>query len=63
MESLSFFARDSRCIDTRMPKLVLLDVVVDAFEALEAFEEFICLIGVVQVGKVFPFDVESLIRG
>lgn len=40
--------------------LVSLDIVVDAFETFETLEEFIGFVCVVEVGKIFPFDVEAL---
>lgn len=36
------------------------NVVFDFFETLVVFEEGICFVGVVNVGVVFPFDMESL---
>ena len=47
MESFAVFLRNSRSIDTGLPYFVGLDVIVDAFEATETFEEFICFVGVV----------------
>jgi len=43
-----------------LPYFVCLDVIVNPFEAPETLEELICLVGVVEVGEIFPLDVKSL---
>ena len=62
MESFAVFLRNSRSIDTGLPYFVGLDVIVDAFEAPEALEEFIGFVCVVEMGKVFPLDMEALAK-
>ena len=44
----------------RLPDLVRLDVVIDALVALEALQEFVRLVGVVQMREILPFDVGAL---
>lgn len=36
------------------------DVIVNAFEAFEALKEFVCFVGIMKMGEIFPFDVEAL---
>lgn len=36
------------------------DIVVHALHAFVALQEFVCLVSVVQMGEIFPFDVETL---
>jgi len=59
-ESLTVFLRYPWSIEARLPYFVCLDVIVNPFEAPEALQEFICLVGVVEVGEIFPLDVKSL---
>ena len=40
--------------------LVRLDVIINAFEAFEPLQELVHFVGVVQVGEILPFDVETL---
>jgi len=54
------FLRYPWSIDARLPYFVCLDVIVNPFEALEALQEFICLVNIVGVGEIFPLDVKSL---
>lgn len=56
----SVLAGNIRSSQAGLPYLVRLDVVVNPFESLEAFEEFVGLVSVVKMGKVFPFNMEAL---
>jgi hypothetical protein len=62
LQRLDVLTADTWRVDARLPLLVRLDVVVDALQPLEALEEVVCLVCVVQMRKVFPFDVEALLK-
>lgn len=59
-QHLVVFAREVRRREPFLVRLVRLDVVVDALEAFEALEELVHLVGVVEMGEVLPFNVETL---
>lgn len=60
VEGFAVFLRNTGSVDTSLPDLVGFDVIVNTFKAPEALEELISLVCVVEMGKVFPFDMKAL---
>ena len=60
MKSFYVFLSQTRSSEPGLPNLVSLDVIIDALQSFETFEELINLVGVMKVGEVFPFDVIAL---
>src|SRR5882757_9064722 len=60
MKSLNFLSGESWCLDSRLPHLICFDVIVDTLESSEAFKKFVSLVRIMEMRKVFPFDMEAL---
>ena len=60
MKSLNIFPGESWCLDSRLPDLICFDVVVDTLESPKAFKKFVRLVRVMEMRKVFPFDMIAL---
>jgi len=59
-KSFCVFARKTRGVEARLINLVGLDVIIDTFEAFKSLEKLVGFVSVVQMRKVFPFDMETL---
>ena len=60
LERLDVLAGDAWGIEPHLVHFVGFDVVIDALETLVALQELVGLVGVVEMGKSFPLDVEAL---
>lgn len=60
VQGFGIFSRKTGCFQSRLPDLVGFDVIIDPLEASETLEEFVCFVGIVEMRKVFPFDMKSL---
>lgn len=59
-KGFNVLTRKTRGFEASFPLFVGLDIVIDALEAFEALEEFVGLIGIVEMRKVLPFDMKAL---
>ena len=62
VEGFAVFLGNAGSTDAGLPDLVGFDIIVNTFEAPEALEEFISLVCVMKMRKVFPFDMKALDR-
>lgn len=60
VEGFGIFSREAGCFQSRLPGLVGFDVVIHPLKASETLEEFVGFVGIVEMRKVFPFDMKSL---
>lgn len=61
MKGLDVFAGQSRSAQAGLVGFIALDIIVHALQAPETLEKLVGLVGVVEMRKVFPLDVESLL--
>jgi hypothetical protein len=60
VQGFDIFSGETRCFQSRLPGLVGFDVIIDPLQASETLEEFVGFVGIVEMRKVFPFDMKSL---
>ena len=60
MKSLNIFPGEPWCLDSRLPVLISFDIVVDTLESPKAFKKFVRLVRIMEMRKVFPFDMKTL---
>jgi len=60
LKTLEIFVGEAGIGELELVYFVTLYVVVDPLEALVTLQELVCLVGVVEMRKSFPFDMETL---